>query len=98
MATRMASPPLSLSTGVRRARPGIPSRSSRAVAWASTSLGAYLASAAREPSRFSVFDAVCAAVHVHGLAGDLGARELGQRSLIASDLIDFLPAAQQLLE
>jgi len=32
-------------------------------------------------------------VHMHGLAGDLAAEELGQTSLIASDLIDFLPAA-----
>jgi NAD(P)H-hydrate epimerase len=30
---------------------------------------------------------------VHGLAGDLAARELGQVSLIASDLIDYLPSA-----
>jgi NAD(P)H-hydrate epimerase len=32
-------------------------------------------------------------VHIHGLAGDLAAAELGQISMIASDLIDFLPAA-----
>jgi len=32
-------------------------------------------------------------VHVHGVAGDLAAEKLGQVSLIASDLIDFLPAA-----
>ena len=30
-------------------------------------------------------------VHIHGLAGDLAAAELGQVSMIASDLIDFLP-------
>ncbi len=34
-------------------------------------------------------------VHVHGLAGDLAAGELGQTSMIASDLIIFLPAAFQ---
>jgi ADP-dependent NAD(P)H-hydrate dehydratase len=41
----------------------------------------------------SPFDAARLGVHVHGLAGDLAAKELGQVSLIASDLIDFLPAA-----
>ena len=33
------------------------------------------------------------AVHVHGLAGDLAAEQVGQVSLIAPDLIDFLPVA-----
>ena len=33
------------------------------------------------------------AAHVHGLAGDLVSAELGQVSLVASDLIDYLPAA-----
>jgi NAD(P)H-hydrate epimerase len=31
--------------------------------------------------------------HVHGLAGDLAAKDLGQVALIATDLIDYLPAA-----
>jgi NAD(P)H-hydrate epimerase len=39
------------------------------------------------------FEAARLAVHVHGLAGDLAAEELGQVSLIASDLLRFLPAA-----
>ncbi|HTF88133.1 MAG TPA: NAD(P)H-hydrate dehydratase [Planctomycetota bacterium] len=57
---------------------------------------AYLAaSAAAERADFTPLDALRAAVHVHGLAGDLAAAELGQRALIASDLIDFLPEAQQ---
>jgi NAD(P)H-hydrate epimerase len=38
-------------------------------------------------------DAARLGVHVHGLAGDLAARELGQVAMIASDLIRFLPAA-----
>ncbi len=36
--------------------------------------------------------AVCG-TYMHGLAGDMAAHELGRRSLIASDLIDFLPDA-----
>jgi NAD(P)H-hydrate epimerase len=32
-------------------------------------------------------------VYLHGLAGDLAARELGEESLIASDIIDYLPKA-----
>lgn len=40
------------------------------------------------------FDAARAAVHVHGLAADLARPHKGVRGLIASDLIEFLPAAQ----
>jgi NAD(P)H-hydrate epimerase len=32
-------------------------------------------------------------VYLHGLAGDLAARELGEESLVASDLINYLPKA-----
>jgi hypothetical protein len=32
-------------------------------------------------------------VYLHGLAGDLAVRELGQESLIASDIISYLPKA-----
>ncbi len=41
------------------------------------------------------FDAARLGVHIHGLAGDLAAEKLGQVSLIASDLVDYLPAAFQ---
>lgn len=41
------------------------------------------------------FDAARLGVHVHGVAGDLAAASLGQVSLIATDLIDHLPAAFQ---
>ena len=41
----------------------------------------------------SAFDAAVLGVHVHGLAGDLAAAELGQVSLIASDLLRYLPKA-----
>jgi ADP-dependent NAD(P)H-hydrate dehydratase len=39
------------------------------------------------------FDAAVLGVHVHGLAGDLAAEDLGEISLIASDLSDYLPDA-----
>jgi NAD(P)H-hydrate epimerase len=42
--------------------------------------------------KLSPFEAACLAVHCHGRAGDLAARTLGEVSLIASDLLDFLPA------
>jgi len=32
-------------------------------------------------------------VYLHGLSGDLAVRDKGTTSLIASDLIDFLPFA-----
>jgi ADP-dependent NAD(P)H-hydrate dehydratase / NAD(P)H-hydrate epimerase len=37
--------------------------------------------------------AVAAAVWWHGRAGELGAQELGEKPLIATDLLDFLPKA-----
>ena len=43
----------------------------------------------------SPFDAARLGAHVHGLAGDLAAAELGEVSLIASDMIRFLPQAFQ---
>ncbi len=46
----------------------------------------------------SPFDAAVLGAHVHGLAGDLAASELGQVSLIASDLVRFLPRAFQQLQ
>jgi len=41
----------------------------------------------------SPFDAAVLGAHIHGLAGDLAAEHLGQISLIASDLLNFLPIA-----
>lgn len=42
------------------------------------------------------YDAARLGVHLHGLAGDLAAEELGQVSLIARDLVDFFPDAFEL--
>ncbi len=39
------------------------------------------------------WDAAVLGVHVHGLAGDLAVRSVGEVSLLATDLLDALPAA-----
>jgi NAD(P)H-hydrate epimerase len=39
--------------------------------------------------------AIAAAVWLHGRAGELGASELGEKSLIATDLLRFLPGAMR---
>jgi NAD(P)H-hydrate epimerase len=44
-------------------------------------------------ANWTAFDAVASAVRVHGRAGDIASDRLGARSVIASDLIDALPAA-----
>lgn len=41
------------------------------------------------------FAAACLGVYLHGVAGDLAARSLGLPSVVASDMIDYLPDAQQ---
>lgn len=38
-------------------------------------------------------DACLVGMYLHGLAGDIAARELGQESIIASDIIQYLPDA-----
>jgi NAD(P)H-hydrate epimerase len=43
--------------------------------------------------KLSPFDAARLGAHVHGLAGDLAAAELGEVSMIASDLVEYLPLA-----
>ncbi len=58
-------------------------------------IGAYTAwSACLDGEGFSLFDAVVSAVYTHGLAGDLASADLGERSVIASDLIGYLGQAQ----
>ena len=39
------------------------------------------------------FEAACTAVYLHGLAADLAQKDLGVRSIIASDVIKYLPQA-----
>jgi NAD(P)H-hydrate epimerase len=39
--------------------------------------------------------AVAAAVYLHGLAGEIGARALGEKCLIATDILQYLPDAME---
>ena len=41
--------------------------------------------------------AVAAAVYLHGLAGELGAAQLGEKALLATDLLRFFPEAMRVL-
>ena len=41
----------------------------------------------------SFIERLCLAVYLHGLAGDLAAAEAGEESLVATDLLRFLPKA-----
>lgn len=43
--------------------------------------------------KVSPFEAAILGVYLHGLAADYAAEELGRRSLIATDLLDYLPEA-----
>ena len=47
--------------------------------------------------KYSAEETAILGVYLHGLAGDIAAREKGIDSLIASDLVDFLPAALKAL-
>jgi NAD(P)H-hydrate epimerase len=47
--------------------------------------------------KLSPYDAARLGAHVHGLAGDLATAELGEVGMIASDLIEYLPTAWQLV-
>jgi NAD(P)H-hydrate epimerase len=51
-------------------------------------IAGFLAQFPKEPE-----EAVAAAVYLHGLAGQLGARKLGEKPLIATDILRFLPQA-----
>ncbi len=43
----------------------------------------------------AAFDAAALGAHVHGLAGDLAAARLGPEGMVATDLLDELPAAMR---
>jgi ADP-dependent NAD(P)H-hydrate dehydratase / NAD(P)H-hydrate epimerase len=45
-----------------------------------------------------ILGAILSAVFVHGLSGDIGAQKLGERALIAGDLIRYLPQALKEME
>lgn len=43
--------------------------------------------------KMNVFEAACSAVYLHGLAGDVAAKKVGEVSLLPSDLLNELPYA-----
>ena len=46
---------------------------------------------------FSCFDASCAGVYIHGLAGDAAADKLGQDAMLPRDIVDCLPDSFMIL-
>jgi NAD(P)H-hydrate epimerase len=42
--------------------------------------------------------AALAAVYLHGLSGDLASQRIGERAIVAGDLIRFLPQAVKAME
>jgi NAD(P)H-hydrate epimerase len=46
----------------------------------------------------SFVDRLCLAVYMHGFAGDLAAEEIGEESLVATDILRFLPKAWKKLK
>ena len=52
-----------------------------------------LAQEKRAQSPQTALLAVCAAVHLHGLAGDVMRERVGEHSLVATDLLRGLPDA-----
>jgi ADP-dependent NAD(P)H-hydrate dehydratase / NAD(P)H-hydrate epimerase len=53
-------------------------------------IAGFLAQFPHEPDR-----AVAAAVYLHGLAGEIGARSMGEKCLIATDILEYLPDAME---
>lgn len=48
--------------------------------------------------KMELFEAACAAVCLHGIAGEIAGEKLGLRSVLASDVIDAIPEAIQRYE
>jgi hydroxyethylthiazole kinase-like uncharacterized protein yjeF len=40
-----------------------------------------------------IFEAICTAVYLHGKAGEIAKQKIGERSVVASDIIRYLPEA-----
>jgi NAD(P)H-hydrate epimerase len=53
-------------------------------------IAGFLAQFPQEPEQ-----AIAAAVYLHGLSGEIGAREMGEKCLISTDLLRYLPAAME---
>ncbi len=47
---------------------------------------------------FSLWDSAVIGTYLHGLAGDIAAKQIGEYSLIATDIIEFLPEAIKMIE
>ena len=47
--------------------------------------------------RLNSYEAACLGVYIHSLAGDLASNILGEDSIIASDIVENIPAAMKLL-
>ena len=47
---------------------------------------------------YSLEDATLIGVHIHGRTGEFAAKELGNRSMIASDIINYLPNVFKMFE
>ena len=47
-------------------------------------------------ARYDSFEAARMGVYLHGMAGDMASLEMGEDSLVAGDIIDFLPQAFQM--
>jgi NAD(P)H-hydrate epimerase len=45
--------------------------------------------------KIPILESILAAVYIHGAAGDIALSEMGERGLIASDVINNLPKAIQ---
>jgi NAD(P)H-hydrate epimerase len=43
------------------------------------------------------WEAACAATYIHGAAGDLAARQLGEAGMLARDVIEQIPYALQVI-
>ncbi|MBI9016052.1 MAG: NAD(P)H-hydrate dehydratase [Phycisphaerae bacterium] len=49
-------------------------------------------------AKFNNFQSAILGVYIHGLAGDIAAEKFGQTGMIATDIIDSLPEAWQMME